>query len=720
MIGSAYRCFKEYLAQDVRQQLKVKKRLNKDFDMASLFRSLFAKNDLDLRTRLSRGTAIIILTASVGTLAWAIVTGRLSFLAAIGQTLVLSPATSAVTVNQTFPITVQVNTNNLNTVVASAEVRYNPADLALESFSPVGDVATGSVYQYALEEFQDQTAGILRVTRGKPGDGQTNDSDDGFTGQNGTLVTLIFRALRPVTSTPITINQTNSAIIADDRLGTQELDSVVNATVTISGPPAPTLSVSLTANPGSGTTPLTGVDLTATVSGTATGDIRYRFDCTNDGTYEVDVTRSESSHTRVDICSYASPGTYTAKVRVDRQGIFAENTTVIAVLAPTLSVNLSANPSSGTAPLNGVDLTADVSGTATGPIRYRFDCTNDGSYERDVSNTTDPFTATDLCNYATAGTYTARVLVDRQNIQASNTTTITVISTPQLPPPPPPPTSPPPPPPPPPTTRCIPSTNPADYRHVFIRQNGYPTLDWGQSYRFEVTLRNTGRGRWCRGVVNLGTDRARDRLPGFIREGAGPSGWITPNRVELAQASVDPGQEGTFVFWMTVPRGKQPGTYREYFRLVTDGVTWMEDYGIYWDVRVPSLADFYRAGYVSQNGYPTLRRGQSYMFELRLRNTGLRAWERGAVNLGTDRPRDVVWNWIRQSPNGSPSGWLNNNRVHLVEQSVAPGAIGTFRFWYTVPNNKPFGTYRDYFRPVADGITWMEDYGIYWDVTVVP
>jgi predicted phosphodiesterase len=34
--------------------------------------------------------------------------------------------------------------------------------------------------------------------------------------------------------------------------------------------------------------------------------------------------------------------------------------------------------------------------------------------------------------------------------------------------------------------------------------------------------------------------------------------------------------------------GRSPGTYREYFQLVADGVTWMEDYGIYWEVTVLS------------------------------------------------------------------------------------------------------------------------------------
>ena len=68
-----------------------------------------------------------------------------------------------------------------------------------------------------------------------------------------------------------------------------------------------------------------------------------------------------------------------------------------------VGVTLSTNPLIGTAPLNNVDLTGDVSGSISGNIRYRFDCTNDGTYEHDVVNSSDPYTADNLCNYASAG-----------------------------------------------------------------------------------------------------------------------------------------------------------------------------------------------------------------------------------------------------------------------------------------------------------------------------
>lgn len=100
--------------------------------------------------------------------------------------------------------------------------------------------------------------------------------------------------------------------------------------------------------------------------------------------------------------------------------------TIIPVIpVPTLSVSLSASPSSGAPPLTSI-LTATVSGTAVGTINYKFDCTNDGTYEGIFNNVSDN-PETYSCVYNTAGTYTARVYVERDIApSAENTATITV------------------------------------------------------------------------------------------------------------------------------------------------------------------------------------------------------------------------------------------------------------------------------------------------------
>ncbi len=111
-------------------------------------------------------------------------------------------------------------------------------------------------------------------------------------------------------------------------------------------------------------------------------------------------------------CEYTCKSGYTFKVVWnDSMGRF-ENVCVL-IPSPTLFVSLSADPPSGTAPLNGVDLTAVVSGTAAGDIRYRFDCNSDYIYERDVTRRTESFTAVDLCDYSSVRTHLANVEVTR-------------------------------------------------------------------------------------------------------------------------------------------------------------------------------------------------------------------------------------------------------------------------------------------------------------------
>ncbi|MDO8424510.1 MAG: Ig-like domain-containing protein, partial [bacterium] len=116
------------------------------------------------------------------------------------------------------------------------------------------------------------------------------------------------------------------------------------------------------------------------------------------------------------------------------QGIYSGLTSSASLRVASLSVSLSASPNSGTAPLNGVDLTATVSGTAVGTINYKFDCTNDGIWDSQINNSSlNPYTAVDVCNYASAGTYTAKVRVERDVANlAENTAGITVTVPPPI------------------------------------------------------------------------------------------------------------------------------------------------------------------------------------------------------------------------------------------------------------------------------------------------
>ena len=199
--------------------------------------------------------------------------------------------------------------------------------------------------------------------------------------------------------------------------------------VTVNVSSQSTLYVNLEAIPNSGDAPLRNVDLKATVSGTAGGEITYRFDCTNDGDWEQVFDSYSETEITEDLCNYSSAGTYTAKVRVYREGLSATDTDTIYVeeeQEETLYVDLDADPESGTEPLNNVDLTADVSGTALGKITYKFDCENDGDWDYIGDSYSEIKTVASLCDYEKDGTYTAKVKVYRDGLTATDTDTIRV------------------------------------------------------------------------------------------------------------------------------------------------------------------------------------------------------------------------------------------------------------------------------------------------------
>jgi len=106
----------------------------------------------------------------------------------------------------------------------------------------------------------------------------------------------------------------------------------------------------------------------------------------------------------------------------------ASDSVTVNVGSASLSVSLSPSPSSGCAPLNGVDFTASVSRTGTGDINYFFDCTNDGTWDRIVTNSYNSYTAYDVCNFDSIGNYTAKVKVESQGVSAENTANINVSS----------------------------------------------------------------------------------------------------------------------------------------------------------------------------------------------------------------------------------------------------------------------------------------------------
>jgi len=232
-----------------------------------------------------------------------------------------------------------------------------------------------------------------------------------------------------------------------DRAG--NMTTAVTKTFTVTA--APTVTVAVSASPASGTAPLSS-SVTATVGGTAIGDIQYNiwWNCNNAcatvaacttacGAVNASITQAGAVYTLSN--SYAAAGTYYPRVVAVRQTVSAANTATVTVAVPTVGATFSVSPTSGVTPLS-VNLRAySFTGTATGNIDYYYwwNCNSacatqaacvtacgaaNASYLGQAS--TD---RTETHVYSTGGTYYSRMAVVRQGASAAGGNTVTVTST---------------------------------------------------------------------------------------------------------------------------------------------------------------------------------------------------------------------------------------------------------------------------------------------------
>ena len=102
--------------------------------------------------------------------------------------------------------------------------------------------------------------------------------------------------------------------------------------------------------------------------------------------------------------------------------------------------------------------------------------------------------------------------------------------------------------------------------------------------------------------------------------------------------------------------------------------------------------------------------GQRIYVGFTARNTGNMTWQNSgphSIMAGTESPKE------RSSLFSAGSGWLTGTKPTLLrEASVAPGQIGTFEYWLTVPSSGLSGVYNERFNILANGVTWMNDTGL--------
>jgi len=107
-------------------------------------------------------------------------------------------------------------------------------------------------------------------------------------------------------------------------------------------------------------------------------------------------------------------------------------------------------------------------------------------------------------------------------------------------------------------------------------------------------------------------------------------------------------------------------------------------------------------------------------------NSGSRGWVAGrmgevaylgswAIEPGQDQPSVLGGDGQRGSP---ATGWPRFDRPAAQPASwVGPGQVAWFQFALQAPTRP--GTYRLGIRPLIEGTSWMEDYGVFWEITVL-
>src|SRR5438552_4928688 len=188
----------------------------------------------------------------------------------------------------------------------------------------------------------------------------------------------------------------------------------------------------------------------------------------------------------------------------------------------------------------------------------------------------------------------------------------------------------------------VPPSTPT-FHAAFQSESAWPTLAPGASTTLTVKFQNTGTATWQKGVAgqqaNLGLNG--DSLV-FANLGMN-NGWLSANRLATTvESTVLPGQTGTFTFSVRAPLA--PGTYSLPLRPVIDGVTWMEDSGVF---MVIVSASSYHSKWVSETAYPTLHAGEiSQPLTIAFMNAGATTWTKGTpgqeARLGINLD-DVTW-----------------------------------------------------------------------------
>lgn len=131
----------------------------------------------------------------------------------------------------------------------------------------------------------------------------------------------------------------------------------------------------------------------------------------------------------------------------------------------------------------------------------------------------------------------------------------------------------------------------------------------------------------------------------------------------------------------------------------------------------------FSATYIGGSEWVTLSPGATRVETGQWKNSGWDVWRFSQSGYSA---RIGTWNPVpgQDQPSvlgGAPgcataTDWLACNRVRPTTEGVDPDQSGWFQFTIRAPSTS--GVYQLYVRPLIEGVQWMEDSGVFWQVTV--
>lgn len=137
--------------------------------------------------------------------------------------------------------------------------------------------------------------------------------------------------------------------------------------------------------------------------------------------------------------------------------------------------------------------------------------------------------------------------------------------------------------------------------------------------------------------------------------------------------------------------------------------------------RVNLMAGTYNWQLINQSAYPaTLAPNAETTVWIEVKNTGTAHWFDNGEHIVRLGSGSSYGNANQQRDYGSefsnPTWYSANRPAIIMHPEIEPG--WHTRFSFTIKAPATAGVYKAYFTPVVDGIEWMNDIGLYWQITV--